>query len=162
MIKTSIIAFAEASRRKVIAAVGDSITRGYMSSDESQHSWPAQLQSMLNPHTYFGMPFRTQYEVRNFGVNGRAVQKHSILSYWREDRYQEALESNPDIVIIMLGTNDSWEGWNEEKYVKDYGEFIETFQALASKPDIYLMVPPPLYRDGKGQWKILFNQHVIN
>ena len=45
----------------------------------------------------------------------------------------------------MLGTNDViWGGWNQENFVKDYMEMASNFINLKSKPDVYLMIPPPM------------------
>ena len=49
----------------------------------------------------------------------------------------------------MLGTNDilemHWEG--EQKFAKDYKDMVQRFMKLPSKPKIYLMIPPPLYKE---------------
>jgi acyl-CoA thioesterase I len=74
--------------------------------------------------------------------------------YREEPRFKEALDSNPDIVIFMLGTNDSWYwnwDWSEETsfnaFQKDYIEMVQEFIDLPSKPQVYVMVPPPIYKD---------------
>ena len=59
----------------------------------------------------------------------------------------------------MMGTNDSLpEVWNQEEFVADYLEFIASFKNLDSNPEIYVMIPPPLYTQ-VGQ---AFGQEVIN
>ena len=64
-------------------------------------------------------------------------------------------------VFIMLGTNDArqdnWHAHGKE-YLKDYAAFIQSFLDLSPRPAITLMIPPPLYRDGRYN----FNQTVIN
>jgi hypothetical protein len=54
----------------------------------------------------------------------------------------------------MLGTNDSWFwnwDWSEETsfktFQKDYVELVQEFIDLASKPKVYVMIPPPIYKD---------------
>ena len=43
------------------------------------------------------------------------MMKNGDLPYWNEQFYQDALDSNADIIIIMLGTNDSKTfNWNSE------------------------------------------------
>jgi alpha-L-fucosidase 2 len=50
---------------------------------------------------------------------------------------------------MMLGTNDSKiYQWNRREYHKDYIEMVKNMKNLPSKPEVYLMVPPPLYQDG--------------
>ena len=49
----------------------------------------------------------------------------------------------------MLGTNDSKSfQWDENEFEKDYIDMIAEFQKMASSPSIWLMIPPPLYKDG--------------
>ena len=61
----------------------------------------------------------------------------------------------------MLGTNDArqdnWHAHGKE-YLQDYTAFIQSFLDLSPRPSITLMIPPPLYRDGRYN----FNQTVIN
>lgn len=70
--------------------------------------------------------------------------------YWDTDKYKESQTFLPDIVVIMLGTNDiKTENWVEGKanFVKDYTELINVYKNLSSKPDIFVVSPPPLYLD---------------
>ena len=134
-----------------IIAVGDSITEGAMASDESTHSWPAQLQDILKD--------KDQYVVENYGVSGRTMMKNGDYPYWNEQKYQDALNSEPDKVLIMLGTNDAKTfQWNETEYVNDYIDMAKSFIELDSKPELYFMIPPPLYVNGAYS----MNQTVIN
>src|SRR5438046_2558072 len=80
-----------------IACVGNSITAGSKLTHPEKNAYPAQLQQLLG----------SGYEVTNFGVGGRTVIKDCDRSYMATPAYQEALKSNPDIVTIKLGTNDS-------------------------------------------------------
>lgn len=134
-----------------IITVGDSITEGMRSSDEKTKAYPVQLQNMLGD--------KTKYEVINLGVSGRTMMKMGDYPYWKEQAYQEALKSNADIVILMLGTNDSKTfQWNEVAFRHDYLEMSRNFLAMESKPTLYVMIPPPLY--GQGAYQM--NQTVIN
>lgn len=48
----------------------------------------------------------------------------------------------------MLGTNDAKTfQWDESAYHADYLEMARSFLAMPSKPDLYIMIPPPLYKD---------------
>merc|ERR1719329_1332653 len=59
----------------------------------------------------------------------------------------------------MLGTNDAKNyQWNETNYHADYLEMAHNFLNMTSKPDLYIMIPPPLYKD--GFWAM--NQTIIN
>ena len=58
-----------------IIAVGDSITEGADELEESSHSWPSQLNHILNKKG-------GQYTVQNFGRSGRTMRKKGDNPYW--------------------------------------------------------------------------------
>ena len=59
----------------------------------------------------------------------------------------------------MLGTNDAKTfNYNQTEYIADYISMVKSFQAMTPPPDIYIMIPPPLYKDGVYS----MNQTVIN
>jgi lysophospholipase L1-like esterase len=60
----------------------------------------------------------------------------------------------PNIVIIMLGTNDTKpQNWKHEaEFVSDYRDLIKSFQELPSKPKVYVCRPCPV--PGKGNFGI--------
>lgn len=57
-------------------------------------------------------------------------------SYWIEPEYKIALNSDADIIILMLGTNDSLFNWNESSFTKDYNEMVESLMNIKSKPKL--------------------------
>ena len=129
-----------------VACVGDSITAGYLSS--CGLNYPNQLQALLGK----------QYAVTNYGVGGKTMLKQAHLpagdhaSYWNTRQYAAALNSTSDIVVLMLGTNDAkCERWamSSAVFSSDYHSMAQSFLALTPKPKLYVMVPPPLYRDGR-------------
>merc|ERR1719183_1637137 len=100
-----------------------------------------------------------KYEVINLGVSGRTMMKNGDYPYWKEKAYQTALNSHPDAVVLMLGTNDAKTyQWDVEQFKKDYLEMGNIFKNLDSKPDLHIMIPPPLYKDNAYR----MNQTVIN
>ena len=121
-----------------VACIGDSITEGVGA--ERRKSYPSQLQEMLGD----------KWLVGNFGVSGRTLLKKGDFPYWNEAKYQDALKSEPDVVIIMLGTNDTKpQNWKfESEFVADYTELVKSFQALPSKPRIYVCRPCPVPEPG--------------
>lgn len=131
----------------VVAMVGDSIT--YSGGDSNSAGVVPQLQNMLGD----------AYSVLNFGVNGATALRQSNKPYWTQPEYQSALKSNPDAVIIMLGTNDSktenWKG-GDNNFQTDYYDLIDSLQSLPSKPMIWLGLNLPAYSD---EWTI--NGEVI-
>lgn len=121
-----------------VACIGDSITQG--SGAEPGKSYPSQLQEMLG----------ASWKVGNFGVGGRTLLKKGDHPYWKEKAYQDALEFKPDVVVIMLGTNDSKpQNWKfEAEFIPDYKELVKSFQALESKPRVYVCRPCPVPEPG--------------
>lgn len=121
-----------------VACIGDSITEG-VGADRGK-SYPSQLQALLGE----------EWKVGNYGVSGRTLLKKGDFPYWKEAKYQAALKSEPDAVIIMLGTNDTKpQNWKHEaEFSADYTELVKSFQALPSKPRIYVCRPCPVPEPG--------------
>jgi hypothetical protein len=76
-------------------------------------------------------------------------------SLWDQPSFADALASKPDIVTIMLGTNDAkfcnWFGPPNgvpagvgTQFAADYAAMVRRFQALPSRPRVYVVSPPPL------------------
>ena len=68
----------------------------------------------------------------------------SNCSYVGTSTWPGALASDPDIVTIMLGTNDAkefnWFGLQDntpDSYVIDYLSMIKTLKGLPSKPKVF-------------------------
>ena len=120
-----------------VACVGDSITYGHGIKDRLHDAYPGVLSSMLGE----------KYDVRNFGVSGTTTMMDTDMPYMNEQAYKDALEFNPQIVTIKLGTNDSKPfNWKEqEHFKKDLKTLIESFRSLPSKPKIWLCLPVPAY-----------------
>ena len=136
-IETSVV-----HRPIVVACVGDSITAG--SGAEKGRSYPAQLGAMLGE----------KWTVNNFGVSGATLLNHGDKPYQKQGAFKKALESAPDVVVIMLGTNDTkpqnWKFKNE--FVADYKNLIGQFAALPSKPKMF--VCHPAFVPGQGNYGI--------
>ncbi len=123
-----------------VACVGDSITYGSGVEDRERNCYPALLGALLGDG----------YEVRNFGVGGATLLRAGDKPYVNEAAYQEALASEPDVVTIKLGTNDTKSlNWvHVESFVEDYKALIASFQALPSNPRIVLCLPVPCFVEG--------------
>jgi lysophospholipase L1-like esterase len=92
------------------------------------------------------------YTVSNFGVGGTTVSFDSQSPYINTSAFQKSLEFQPNIVIIMLGTNDA-HPINEQyngSFVDNYVELVARFQALVSKPKIWIVLPPPVFSNESG------------
>ncbi|MBF0819265.1 GDSL-type esterase/lipase family protein [Streptococcus acidominimus] len=116
-----------------VATVGDSLTYGYGLENRERDAYPSILAEKLGHH----------YQVSNFGLSGRSLQSTSDYPYLQEKNAQLSLESEADIVIIMIGSNDSRAPyWNKERFITEYGELVDRYLQMPSQPDVYLLVPP--------------------
>ena len=136
--------------RTVVACVGDSLTEGQGAIDgmlglTNQYIWayPNQLQRMLGG----------DYDVKGFGVGGRCVLSTGTSPYVNEDAFTLSKQCNPDIVIVMLGTNDIGELINDESkqetFCQEYKALVQSYQNTDKQPVVYLVVPP-LKRSAQG------------
>lgn len=116
-----------------VATVGDSLTYGYGLENREHDAYPSILSDLLGSH----------YQVHNFGLSGRSLQSTADYPYFKEKNAQLSLESQADIVIIMIGSNDSrGPYWNRERFTDEYRAMVESYLAMESQPDIYLVIPP--------------------
>ena len=129
-------------KRIKVACIGDSITHGSTLFFRKRFSYPSVLNRLASPI----------YIVKNFGVSGACATTKSDQAYSKEKSYSNSLKYLPNIVFIMLGTNDSkTQNWNATNFKKDYINIINTYQNLSSNPKIYLMTPIPGFED---KWDI--------
>ena len=123
-----------------VACVGNSITAGAFLHNQSKDAYPGILEQMLG----------NEYDVRNFGMSGRTVLKKGNKPYMKTQIYKDALNYNPSIVTIKLGTNDTKPiNWKySEEFKDDLTELVNSFKNLPSKPRIILCLPVPAPKTG--------------
>ncbi len=128
-----------------IACVGDSITEG---SEYTNDLW---------------MLLGSNYSIGNFGKGGATVFMKSNTPYMNETIFEEAKKFQPNILITMLGTNEALPSLNlsKEDFINDYKTLICEFQTLASKPQIWIVKPPPIFQDGTGLSTRIFEQTIL-
>lgn len=120
-----------------VACIGDSITWGFTLLRRAKMCYPTLLGGMLGPG----------YEVRNFGQNDATVRFDSDMPYVRRKKYRDSLAWNPDIVLLMLGTNDTKShNWNPEAFDRDYRRLVDSYRSLPSKPRVILIAPIRIFR----------------
>ena len=114
-----------------VACVGDSITQGVHVRGED--NYPSVLGRLLGK----------RYQVRNFGFLGGTVMNVNDRPYSACAEFKEAVSFNPDIVIFMLGTNDSKpDEWKQkERFKQDLIALLDRFASLPAKPKIWLCTP---------------------
>jgi lysophospholipase L1-like esterase len=130
-----------------VACIGDSITA-------SSSRYP----------TWLGERLGSGYEVRNFGVSGTTMMKASSTPYWNTSNFTNSTNYLPNIVIIMLGTNDAktfnWSAHGPE-YKPNYLDMVAHYRGLSSHPTVYVMTSPPGFNyGGSYQPAVVANQIV--
>ena len=122
-----------------IACVGDSLTEGHLWEDEA---YPAYLEELL-----------PEFLVLNYGKNGASVTGTNPpmnLMYTDDPRYGDSLDAEADIVVIMLGTNDS-KAWElaEITFRAQYVELIQSYKETDPDVKIILVTAPPTMEGNK-------------
>lgn len=102
-----------------VACVGDSITYGHGISGWPKNSYPTVLQGLLGDG----------YHVNNYSVSSFAVQEKADRSYRTLTHYEECLAYDADIVVFMMGSNDSKpENWQDaETFRVDLESLLDSF-----------------------------------
>eukprot|EP01031_Cornospumella_fuschlensis_P038072 gene38072-46257_t len=142
-----------------VTCIGDSITYG--SCAENSGGYPALLQGMLGP----------DFTVMNFGNGGKTMMSMGLdedghdAAYIHTSTWSDAYNSKPDIVTIMLGTNDAknfnWMGIQDnfpDSYVVDYLRMIRAMRTLPSRPEVFIMTLVPMFPDHPSA----MNDTIIN
>jgi lysophospholipase L1-like esterase len=80
-----------------VACLGDSITAGSGATPPARFSYPAQLGGLLG----------AGYDVRNFEVGSTTLLTEGDLPYRKTPRFSQALAFDPDVVLVLLGVNDT-------------------------------------------------------
>jgi len=147
---------AEVVNAKLVACVGDSITYGYGISNRNYNSYPAQLGRMLQE-------VDNEWETQNFGVNGATLLRKGNKPYVQQSAYNQALAARTDVVIIMLGTNDSKpNNWQYKgDFIPDYSAMIDEFRALPSEPQVLICKPVPAFRVAWGITPAVIHDEIL-
>lgn len=125
-------------RNKVkVACVGDSLTYGHVWQNEA---YPVYLQEYLG----------NKYNVGNFGENGDSVTGYGgdkndpEKRYIKRNVYTQSVNFEPEVIAIMLGTNDGtdWEH-AEPLFTQRYHELIDSYNTRFPNVQWVFMVAPP-------------------
>ena len=127
-------------KRKIrISCAGDSNTDG----------WPGRLN--YTPYTYYlQFLLGKSYEVMNFGKFNTTVTFSMDDPYVMNKEFNDLIVSEPDIVTMEFGGNDSKDyNWTDHgKYFKrDYISLIDRIKSLKSNPVVILCKPARVYPD---------------
>ncbi len=116
-----------------VACIGNSITDGSGIDMRERYGYPARLQEVLGKG----------YNVKNFGVGARTMLNKGNYPYMKEPAWRDALDFQPNVAVIKLGTNDSKAvNWQyKDEFATDMQQMIDSLKALPTKPKIYLALP---------------------
>ena len=141
-----------------ITCVGDSLTYGSGSTAPATDSYPAQLAAKLGDG----------YATYNHGVPGIKVLMSSSVTdvastngqFRSTDSYYNSLVTKPDIVVIMLGTNDhvvdsklfEISDAKRAQIKAGYTDLIQSYLALDCNPTVILAtIPVTNYAEGDAR-----------
>ena len=120
-----------------VALVGDSVTYGHSIKNWPKNNYPALLSKALGE----------KYCVKSYGVSGSTVQPDGDQPYNITKAYTWSHEFEADILVLMLGSNDSkpenWKG--AEKFKEEYLKLLSTYINVENQPTVILCTPPTAY-----------------
>ena len=123
-----------------VACIGDSITWGI------GLNWGGVPETGESYPKYMSMVMGDNYQVENFGASGYAMRKNHPYPYWNNAEFGRAKDFQPNIVVIMLGTNDADAIKSNraliDEFKADYKDMITEFEKLDSKPKVYVVTTP--------------------
>ena len=120
-----------------VALVGDSVTYGHSVKNWPKNNYPALLSDMLGDG----------YCVKSYGVSGSTVQPDGDQPYNITKAYTWSHEFDADILIFMLGSNDSkpqnWKG--AEKFKEEYIKLLNSYITAEKPLKVFICTPPTAY-----------------
>lgn len=125
-----------------VACVGDSITHGSTSDDINKYNYPVYLQRLLGYDYYVekhGAP----------GISMAAADPYAYVNF--SSMYSATQALRPDVVIIMLGTNDcnpydAAKDWSNPSRARSFtasaNAMVKAYRRKNKDVQIYFMTPP--------------------
>mgnify|MGYP000910283254 CR=1 FL=1 len=133
--------------QRKIAIIGDSISFGAELTDEAGNysladNYANRLQTILGE----------EFFIKNFGVSGRTLLSTGDTPFINDPEYIVSQNFKPDVVMIMLGTNDSksinWLGDSVATlYKADYIALINSYKTINPDVKVILMTSPTTYHE---------------
>ena len=87
------------------------------------------------------------YIVENFGACGTTISLDSENPYFHSRAFIQAKEFQPDISVVMLGTNDASPNFagSTNRFIADYLELLDALKSFMSNPKIWVVSPPHIF-----------------
>lgn len=125
-----------------VACIGDSITYGHGVENWEKNNYPAVLQELLGD----------AYHVANFGSSGACINPNGDQPYKNRAVYQESLDYKPDIIVIMMGTNDSKaKNWVDmDNFISEYNALLHDYYDGEEPPKVYIALCTEAYYTDKS------------
>jgi len=134
-----------------VLCLGDSITAGVGVLDPANESYPAQLSKHLGLH----------YKVLNYGVSGATVSQ-GTSAYTATRQYKKTLQSEADVIVLALGTNDAREGFfDAEHFEADYRSIVDELAKSLPNAEIILVLPVPINITAFNYSDTILKEHII-
>lgn len=124
------------NRPRRVVFVGDSITA-------PSNGYVAKVANMFD---------KSEFSMMNAGVSGFCLSPASDNPYTSHGNYTSSLAYQPNIVFIMLGTNDSKpRNWNDRnvaaRFKQDLIDMVNAYRAIESEPTVVIATSPTVYMD---------------
>mmetsp|Transcript_25471 Transcript_25471/g.66167 ORF Transcript_25471/g.66167 Transcript_25471/m.66167 type:complete len:762 (+) Transcript_25471:158-2443(+) len=123
-----------------IACLGDSIVRGDTKHEEEDEwedgkfdrgNYPAILEDLIDGST----------TCANFGASGVCVDPDAKF-YLNSDRFDAAIDFDPDLVVIMIGVNDAKQKLDIDDYEGGYEQILSKMEdKMKNLQEIYIVIP---------------------
>ena len=123
---------------KTIACLGDSNTFGY----DPQSLWGERYAKEVR---WTGRLEAAGFRVHNFGMNGLGLSRTSVFPVL----VREAADVSPDLVTVMLGTNDLLMGISAKETVRLMKGLLSLLLERFEVGQVLLIAPPTLQ---PGTW----------
>jgi len=168
---------------KRVACVGDSITFGFRGwAPPSTHAWPTMIQALLGKEVNVTNLGNSGKTMQKHGQDKWSPEKMVDSSWWNTYEFKQLVWGEWESVVIALGTNDAKSektggppNWKYDlcnvelesalkscPYAIDYADLIHVARrqrnASGQSPDIYLVIPPPIMKQGAYN----IDQTVVN
>jgi|GEM_PF-1558532 len=143
-----------------IAFTGNSITIGTNLTNPTVECYPGRVSQMLQ------QVYGDTCVVSNFAVSGRTILKKGDFPIWNEAQFGQMWNFAPDIVYIMMGTNDTkpqnWDVCGPDQFFADYKAMIDTMKVRNPRVKFMVAFPPPCYKTGDLTAVWLINDSIIS
>jgi len=135
-----------------IACLGDSITFGIGLTNAATASYPAKLGELLGE----------RFAVKGFARPGATILRKADVPFAAQEELKSAKDYKPDIVFVLLGTNDSkGANWrNQKDFEEDLKFLLDEINSISSHPRLIICLPPPLFTGKFGLSEVLLQKGI--